>query len=108
MAVDNATAQLRVLLVHGHRYRLELRYESWVMFVSHAVAPRPDLRLLAEELDALEPAGVRWEADPPSALTPQLRIVDGDASGLSPEQMRTHVERFLAAAPGAWNPFSPR
>ena len=49
MAVNNATERLRILLVHGHRYRLELRYESWVMFVSHPRVGVPDLRPLATQ-----------------------------------------------------------
>jgi hypothetical protein len=108
MAVNNATGRLRILLVQGRRYRLELRYESWVMFVSHPVLPRPDLGPLVDELTALEPRGARWEADPPGALTPQLRLVAGAESDLPPERVRTIIERFLATAPGAWDPFSPR
>jgi hypothetical protein len=99
---------LRVLLVQGHRYRLELRYETWVMFVSHPVLPRPDLRPLAVELTAMEPRGATWTAEAPGALTPRLRIdADGD-SDLAPEQVTATIERFLATAPPAWDPFAPR
>jgi hypothetical protein len=108
MAVNNATERLRILLVHGHRYRLELRYESWVMFVSHPVLPRPDLRPLAAALSALEPRSAQWEADPPGALTPQLRIGGGGESDLPPEQVTARIVRFLASAAGAWDPFAPR
>jgi hypothetical protein len=108
MAVNKATERLRILLVQGHRYRLELRYESWVMFVSHPVLRRPDLGPLALELTGLESRGARWEADPPSALTPQLRIADGAESALPPEQVRARIERFLAVAPEAWDPFATR
>jgi hypothetical protein len=108
MAVNNATRRLRILLVQGHRYRLELRYETWVMFVSHPVLARPDLRPLAEALTALEPTGTCWEADPPSALTPQLRLASGADSGLPPEQVRAVIEGFLATAPAVWDPFEPR
>ncbi len=48
MAINNATSMLRILLVHGRRYRLELRYETWVMLTSRRVMPRlgsaPDRR----------------------------------------------------------------
>jgi hypothetical protein len=108
MAVNHATDRLRILLVQDHHFRLELRYESWVMFVSHAVLPRPDLAPLAEALTALEPGGVRWEADAPGVIAPRLRIAGGAASGLAPEQVRARVERFLATAPAAWDPFAPR
>jgi hypothetical protein len=108
MAVNRATDRLRILLVQDHRFRLELRYESWVMFVSHPVLARPDLAPLAGSLTALEPGAAVWEADPPGALTPQLRLRAGDASALAPEQVRARIERFLATAPGAWDPFAPR
>jgi hypothetical protein len=108
MAVNNATERLRILLVQGHRYRLELRYETWVMLVSHTVLARPDLRPLAAALDSAEPGATEWEADPPSALAPQLRITGGGASDLSPELVITAVERFLTTAPAAWDPFAPR
>jgi hypothetical protein len=108
MAVNNATERLRILLVHGRRYRLELRYETWVMFVSRPVLPRPDLRPLAVALSAAEPGGAAWEANPPSALTPQLQLTAGAESALAPEQVRTMIERFLATAAGAWDPFAAR
>jgi hypothetical protein len=108
MAVNRATERLRILLVHDDRFRLELRYESWVMFVSRRVLPRPNLAPLAESLTALEPGGAAWEADPPGALTPQLRLRAGGATELTREQVRARIERFLASAPGAWDPFAPR
>jgi hypothetical protein len=108
MAVNNSTGRLRILLVQGRRSRLELRYETWVMFVSRPVLRRPDLRPLAVELSAAEPQGARWEADPPGALTPQLRLAGGAESALPPEQVRTRIERFLATAVDAWDPFAPR
>jgi Family of unknown function (DUF6687) len=107
MALDNATECTRVLVAQGRRYRLELRYESWVMFVSRPIAPRPDLRPLAAALSELEPDGTRWTADPPGALTPQLRH-DGDESGLAPDVVQAQVEDYLATAPAAWDPFAPR
>jgi hypothetical protein len=108
MAVDNATERTRVLLVQGRSYRLELRYETWVMFVSRPVAPRPDLRELARRLDDLETGDARWEAEPPGALTPRLGLVDGRESSLEPARLRLEVERFLATAPAAWDPFTAR
>jgi hypothetical protein len=105
MAVDNATDRFRILLVQGRRYRLELRYESWVMYVSRPVLPRPDLRVLAEQLTAQEPAGARWKADAPGALTPQLRLDGNDESDIAPETFVALVEQYLATAPAAWDPF---
>jgi hypothetical protein len=108
MAVDNATDCTRVLLVHGRSVRLELRYETWVMFVSRPVLPRPDLRDLATQLNEVDTAGPVWEADAPGALTPTLRTTTGSESALAPERVRKEIERFLATAPPAWDPFKPR
>jgi hypothetical protein len=108
MAMNHSTERFRILLVQGARYRVELRYESWVMFVSRPVPPRPDLRLLAAELDALEPGTARWRADPPGALTPKLELLGDGASDLAPEAFVSTVEAFLAAARPAWDPFTPR
>lgn len=105
MAVTNSTSCLCVLTVQGRRYRLELRYEGWVMLVSRPVRPRPDLRPLATELDALESSGARWHADPPGALTPQLSV--SPESSIGPAGLVAVVERFLAVAPAAWDPFAP-
>jgi hypothetical protein len=105
MAVNTSTPMLRVLLAHGRRYRLELRYETWVMLTSRRVAPRPDLRPIAERLTELEPAGARWQADPPGALTPFLQLADGAESGLDQARLTTELVELLAAAPPAWDPF---
>jgi hypothetical protein len=51
---------------------------------------------------------VRWEADPPGALTPQVRIADDDESKPTPELVTTQVVGYLACAPAAWDPFVAR
>jgi hypothetical protein len=116
MAVANATDCVRVALLHGSRYRLLHRYETWVMYTSRPVPPRPDLVPLAQRLDALEPAGARWAADPVSGITPELRVAgerndgnDGNdgASDLPPEVFVAEVEQYLATAPAAWDPYRP-
>jgi hypothetical protein len=106
MAVNCSTDCLRIALVQGQRYRVELRYESWVMLTSRAVLPRTDLAMLADELNSLERAGSRWQADRPGALTPKLSLIDDAASSLSPDAFIAVVQRFLATAPPAWNPFA--
>jgi uncharacterized protein DUF6687 len=108
MAVDNATERTRILLVQGRSYRLELRYETWVMFVSRRVAPRPDLRDLARHLDTLEIDGAHWQAEPPGALTPRLSLAGTAESSLDPDRFRHEVEHFLATAAAAWDPFAAR
>jgi len=103
MAINNATSMLRILLVHGRRYRLELRYETWVMLTSRRVMPRPDLRPIAGRLTESDTAA--WIGDGPGGLTPFLRL-DGDAeSGLDPATLRSTLVTLLAAAPPAWDPF---
>ena len=105
-AINQSTSGLRLLVVHDHQYRVELRYESWVMFQSRPVLARPDLRVLAARLDDAEPGSTRWTADPPGALTPMLTT--SDQSGLAPGAVRAMVTRFLADAPPAWDPYASR
>ena len=104
-AVNAVTDRLRIATVQGDRSRVECRYETWVMFSSRPVMPRPDLRVLADRLNDDEPGDARWRADAPGALTPSLWLQLGD-SGLGPERFRAELERFLADAEGAWNPFA--
>jgi hypothetical protein len=106
MAVDSSTERLRVALVQGRRYQLELRYESWVMLTSHPVLRRPDLEPLADRLTRLEHGGARWRADAPGSLTPKVRLEDGHESTLTPGRFIELVERHLATAPPAWDPFA--
>ena len=106
MAVANSTQRMRIAVVGADSCTVELRYESWVMFASRPVLPRPDLRLLAEELDALEPAAGGWHADPPGALTPQLRWAAEGSSGLSPGHFLHTTRSFLQHAEPAWDPFA--
>lgn len=106
-AVYARSDRLRVATLQGRSYRVELRYETWVMFRSRPVAPRPDLRDLATRLDALETGGASWTADPPGALTPALRVAQGETS-LAPEAFCAALTAFLAAAPPAWDPLAGR
>jgi len=106
MAINNATERLRVLTVEGNRYSLELRYESWVMLMSRPVLTRPDLRLLAEQLNALERGGGQWRADPPGALTPRLSLSDAAETELSPGVVVPTIQQFLTTSPPAWDPFA--
>ena len=107
MAVNNATDRFRILLVQGNRFRLELRYESWVMYTSAPVLPRPDLRDLAPRLDEMEGAGATWKADAPGSLTPQLSLV-GEESSIPRDRFVAEVSSFLATAPAAWDAFASR
>jgi hypothetical protein len=104
LAIHNAIQGFRKLTVRGRRYRYDDRYETWVKSQTSRPLPRVDLRPLAAELSGLEPGGVTWQADPPSALYPRLSH-RGD-SGLSEAVVRGRVGNYLARAPAAWDPHS--
>jgi hypothetical protein len=103
-ALPNRTERMRLLVSHGRHHRVELRYETWVMYRSRELAPRPDLRLLAARLDELEGRAC-WRADAPGALTPALRPDDA-GSDLTVEQFTAAVREFLSTAAPAWDPFA--
>jgi hypothetical protein len=105
-AVNQATGCFRLARLQGRSYQVEFRYESWVMYRSRPVLPRPDLRVLASTLNDLE-GDARWTATPPGALTPILRL-DQPESTLAPDEFVAHLERFLTDAPPAWDPYAPR
>jgi Family of unknown function (DUF6687) len=104
MAVHNATARFRVLLVEGRRYEVQFRYESWVQYVSRRPFPRVDLTPLAKSLTADEASG-HWIFDGAGAIAPSLHLDGASESSISPEAFRSRVEEFLRDAPGAWDPY---
>lgn len=105
-AINARTDRLRVATVQGARYRVECRYETWVMFRSRPVMGRPDLRPLAMRLQEVEAGTAVWHADAPGALTPALTITAG-ASALEPAHFVAEVTAQLADAPVAWDPMRP-
>jgi len=110
MALHGATGRGALLAVHGRRYELTYRYESWVQYRSRPVRPRVDLAPLAEALNEAEAGcgtGAHWRAEPVSALTPALGLAGGpDAeSGLPAGTVRSLVESHLRSAPPAWDPY---
>jgi hypothetical protein len=104
MAIHNATQRFRVLVIQGRRYRLDLRYETWVQYASRRPLGRPDLAPLAARLNELEKTG-RWTFDGVDEITPSLRMEGADESAIAPERFRVLVETFLATAPPAWDPY---
>ncbi|MGH9293141.1 MAG: DUF6687 family protein [Acidimicrobiales bacterium] len=103
----SATSASRILAFDGAYCECYLRYEGWVKVVSRAVPLRPDLAPLAEELSALEPGGVTWEANPVGAIIGRLMPGGDGRSDLAPYVIRGAVESYLATAPPAWDPFRP-
>jgi hypothetical protein len=102
-ALPNRTSRMRLLVSQGGVHRLECRYETWVMFRSRPLAPRPDLRPLATRLDQLE-GRTTWHADAPGSLTPAL--VPRHGTSMSLDAFLTEIRRFLAHAAPAWDPLS--
>jgi hypothetical protein len=104
MAVHNATTCLRVLVVQGRRYRFHDRYESWVQYVTRRPMPRVDLTPLAARLSELEREG-DWHADGADYIAPVLRLRGADESSIDITSFRAELERHLAEAPPAWDPY---
>jgi hypothetical protein len=102
-ALPNRTSQMRVVVSQAGVHRLQCRYETWVMFRSRALVPRPDLRVLATRLDEVEGQAV-WHADAPGSLTPELAPTG--TTTLSLDHFLAETRRFLTDAHPAWDPFS--
>ena len=94
--------------MQGQRYELVYRYESWVKYTSRRPLPRVDLAPLAAQLQDEEQNGARWSFDGVAALVPSLRLADGHESDIPPPRLREMVERYLAMAPPAWDPYATR
>ena len=103
-AIHRSTDRMRVAVVQDGRPRLECRYETWVMYRSRPLVPRPDLRPLAGILAELDPSA-GWQADAPGALTPSLRAASA-ASELTTIAWLATVQDYLRAAPPAWDPMT--
>ena len=103
MAVNNATDRVRLLMVHGRRYRYVDRYETWVQTRSRPIPLRVDLAPLAAVLTATEHRGATWSAQPPGTLTPGLGH-EGESS-LDRAQVVALLVDHLRTAPVAWDPF---
>jgi hypothetical protein len=93
-----------VLVVQGRRCRFHYRYESWVQYVSRRPLPRVDLAPLVARLSARERDG-RWQADGVDGITPVMQLVGAEETSIDITTLRAELERHLAAAPPAWNPY---
>ena len=100
MALHNATDMSILALVHGRRYSLTHRYETWVQYQTRPRPCRVDLVPLAAQLTAMD--DVAWSADPVGRLTPTLRH-DGESS-LSPETFLMTAREHLRTSPPAFDP----
>lgn len=104
MAVHNATDMSTIVLLHGQRFTLTHRYETWVQYQTRRRRPRVALLPLARELN--EDDAVRWRADAVGALTPTLSH-EGESS-LDRTVFVERVRDHLATAPPAWDPLVGR
>lgn len=104
MAINNATASMRLLLVQGRRYQYTDRYETWVQYRSRELPRRVDLTPLAAELSAAESGAAVWSAQAPGTLTPTMTH-DGESS-IDPDHVVAMISHHLTTAPPAWDPFA--
>ncbi len=100
MAVHNATDMSTIVLVHGQRFKVTHRYETWVQYQSRRRRHRVDLLPLAGVLSEIDT--VSWKADAVGALTPTLSH-EGESS-LSAERFVDRALDHLRTAPPAWDP----
>lgn len=92
MALHPRTPRMRVLTALPDRtLTLTHRYETWVDYVSRALAPRVDLSGLAARLQAVEREPVRWLFEGVRAITPRLMAAGPDGapapSSIPPERI---------------------
>jgi hypothetical protein len=100
MAIHNATDMSIVALIHGRRFKLTHRYETWVQYQSRVRPQRVALLPLARELSELDE--VKWRAEGVSALTPTLSH-NGDSS-IDAATFLDRVRTHLQTSPPAWDP----
>ena len=105
IALHNATNCNRILLIQGHNYELQYRYESWVQYISRKIIPRVDLSLLAKELSEKENGNGEWKFDGINLITPKLQLTGTEESKIMPEEFILKVKSFLETAKPAWNPY---
>jgi hypothetical protein len=104
MAVHNATDRFRVVYRRGRRYELQLRYETWVQYVSRRPLPRPDLAPLAADLSAREARGT-WVFEGTQGMTPRVYLEGAEESSIAPEPFVDAVVDALCVAPAGWDPY---
>ncbi|HEY9774948.1 MAG TPA: DUF6687 family protein [Planktothrix sp.] len=97
MAIHNKTNMLRILLVHGQRYKFYYRYESWVELISRKSTGRVDLSQLCRQLSQQEESAV-WKADGTNDITPALFFERATQSKISPTALVEQLRSFLASA----------
>lgn len=106
MAINNATDCFRVLYRRGHHYELQLRYETWIQYVSRRPLPRPALEPFAAELAGPETSGGTWTFDGAGAMNAALHLLGAPESSIPPEDfVDLTVAALCRAAPG-WDPYA--
>jgi hypothetical protein len=105
LAIYNATPCSRILLTQGQHVEFQYRYEGWVQLVSRRPLARIDLSALAEELNAEENSGGKWEFDGVEEITPRLHLNGKHETSIPAEVVRRRIEQYLKTAPPAWDPY---
>lgn len=106
MALYNATACTRILLMQGQHIEFQYRYESWVQLVSRKPPARVDLDALAREFNLQENGGT-WTFDGVEAITPRLHLEGKHESSIPADVIRRKLEEHLRTALPAWDPYDP-
>jgi Family of unknown function (DUF6687) len=105
MAIYNATLCTRILLIQGRHVEFQYRYESWVQLISRKPPARIDLSTVADQLNAQESSGGKWEFDGVDEITPRLHLKGFRETSISAEAVRNRIEEQLKTAPPAWDPY---
>ena len=100
MAINNETDMSTLAIVHGSRFTLTHRYETWVQYVSRPRPLRVALLPLARQLTSMD--AVKWRAEAVGDLIPTLSHTG--ASTLPPERFLEVARDHLRTAPPAWDP----
>jgi hypothetical protein len=104
LAIHNATACTRILLVQGQHAEFQYRYESWVQLVSRKPPARVDLAALAGELNLIEGNG-QWVFDGVNTITPRLHLEGKHESSIPIDMILGKLKQHLRSALPAWDPY---
>jgi hypothetical protein len=103
-AIHNATRCTRLLRLQGRCIEFQYRYESWLQVRSHRPALRVDLAPMCRWLNRRERNGT-WEWENTLEIAPRLRLTNGAASSIGPEQFLRTLRTYLRSLPPAWDPY---
>jgi hypothetical protein len=104
LAIHNATACTRILLIQGQHAEFQYRYEGWVQLVSRKPPARIDLAGLAGDLNLQEDGG-QWIFDGVDSITPRLHLEGKHESSIPVDVIHRKLEHHLRTGAPAWDPY---